>query len=308
MEMKKVIYGCVILLSAAMTSCGVNSDPETEQMLNGEWYMTGTDKFGSEIPVNTLETIEFDAKTHEVVSRYEMYDPEWDVTVPIISFEVTGQWCASKEEIEYDYNVDDIKINTDDSYFVETRSDLKELREQIREITEEIKKEAFKDGSYALDKIIRLTDTELIVRDDDGEKQEWTRVGHNNTEVNAVEEVAAIEEADDTYFNPDDPNVSVYNGKIGKYPVEMQLTVDDNGLAEGRYRYTSSGNGGWLSLRGNCDIGNHWMTLTEFNDKGEQTGTFEGNFGNTHGIVFEYDGVFTNYKGETFSFSVEGGY
>ena len=77
----------------------------------------------------------------------------------------------------------------------------------------------------------------------------------------------------------------------------------DYSRVEGKYRYTKSGSGSYLTLSG-VKRGDT-MELTEYNDKGEVTGRFEGTlqiFGRLASM--EYTGTFTNYQGKTFSFSL----
>lgn len=99
-----------------------------------------------------------------------------------------------------------------------------------------------------------------------------------------------------------------FEGSIGKYPVKMYLNLKnidnyDWCEVEGKYCYTSSGSGSYLYLSG-VRQGDS-MKLSEYNDKGEITGTFEGSF-NIYGNLssIEYTGTFTNYKGKTFNFSL----
>ena len=99
-----------------------------------------------------------------------------------------------------------------------------------------------------------------------------------------------------------------FTGKIGKYPIEMYIDIKninnyDYSRVEGKYRYTKSGSGSYLTLSG-VKRGDT-MELTEYNDKGEVTGRFEGTlqiFGRLASM--EYTGTFTNYQGKTFSFSL----
>ncbi len=99
-----------------------------------------------------------------------------------------------------------------------------------------------------------------------------------------------------------------FKGSIGKYPIKMYLNlknIDDYDWCEveGKYCYTSSGSGSYLYVSG-VKQGDS-MELTEYNDKGEKTGTFYGEmeiYGNLSSM--EYTGTFTNYKGKDFKFSL----
>lgn len=88
-------------------------------------------------------------------------------------------------------------------------------------------------------------------------------------------------------------------GKIGgKYPVEMMLDMSDWDNVNGRYRYTSSGSGAWLSLRGSLSEGS--ISMKEYNEKGECCGTWEGECWRPDG-KFIFTGSMTTSAGKSFS-------
>lgn len=109
--------------------------------------------------------------------------------------------------------------------------------------------------------------------------------------------------------NSNDDWIVGFNGSIGKYPIKMYLNLKninnyDWCEVEGKYCYTSSGSGSYLYLSGVRQ--GESLELSEYNDKGEVSGTFNGKleiYGNL--AWFEYSGTFTNYAGKTFNFSLK---
>ena len=88
-----------------------------------------------------------------------------------------------------------------------------------------------------------------------------------------------------------------FYGKIGKYPVQMEIYVYANGYIEGNYFYESQGPYNRLAIIGNKS--GKSIRLDEYNDKGQRTGTFNGTY--SGGV---YSGTFTNYKGKKFNFKL----
>lgn len=95
------------------------------------------------------------------------------------------------------------------------------------------------------------------------------------------------------YVKPITSTTKNYSGKIGKYQVFMTLNISSDGIVKGAYYYESSGPNNLLLLNGSKDGSE--LSLIELNNKGRQTGTFDGELsGNT--II----GEFENYKGDSF--------
>lgn len=88
-------------------------------------------------------------------------------------------------------------------------------------------------------------------------------------------------------------------GKIGgKYPIEMALDMSDPDNISGRYRYTSSGSGAWLTLRGSLSEGA--ISMKEYNEKGECCGTWTGECWRPDGKLI-FSGSMTTSAGKSFS-------
>ncbi|MDE5688087.1 MAG: hypothetical protein K2I18_05610 [Paramuribaculum sp.] len=89
-------------------------------------------------------------------------------------------------------------------------------------------------------------------------------------------------------------------GKVGgKYPIEMELDLSDWDNVTGRYRYTSSGSGAWLTLKGNLSEG--YLKMTEYNTNGEQCGSWNGDCYKPDGEKLIFSGTMTNSAGKTFN-------
>ena len=86
-------------------------------------------------------------------------------------------------------------------------------------------------------------------------------------------------------------------GTIGKYGVEMMITVDDEAI--GLLHYNSQRKGINLMLKGNVE-GDGKMTIYEFAPSGENTGCFDGVFDGE-----SFKGTFRNFThGKTYSFAL----
>lgn len=100
------------------------------------------------------------------------------------------------------------------------------------------------------------------------------------------------------------PEIVRLVGKVGgKYPIEMELDVADFSDITGRYRYTSSGSGAWLTLRGNWY--KQYISLKEYNEKGECCGSWDGQCFEAEGVGWTFSGTMTNYAGKTFHTELE---
>ncbi len=100
--------------------------------------------------------------------------------------------------------------------------------------------------------------------------------------------------------SPYDYSVS---GSIGKYKIQMQISIN-GGTITGRYRYIRmNGAGGWLKLSGYTSGSS--FEMYEENSSGEVTGTFEGTF-NKSDSYLSMSGTMWNYKGDSYSYNVSG--
>lgn len=120
-----------------------------------------------------------------------------------------------------------------------------------------------------------------------------------NTKNNTLKDEFGVSGAVDQEYYTD----SSQNGKITlkgtineKYEIVMQITIDYQSIS-GSYYYIKNGSGNVLGLSGN--LSNEKMNLTEYNEKGENTGLFDGTFD-----TICYSGTFTNYKGVKMPFKL----
>lgn len=86
-----------------------------------------------------------------------------------------------------------------------------------------------------------------------------------------------------------------YRGKIKGSTVELQITEHADGSVSGRDRYVKIGQ--WMDIYGMA-FSDGTLSLTESND-GFESGTY---YGTVSGRTFR--GTFTNYKGESYSFTM----
>lgn len=81
--------------------------------------------------------------------------------MPLGTIKLSGKWSASKEEINFDFTEDDIELDIDSDFL----SEMGGKKALIKEIMES-------NGSF---KIVKLNDDAFTLRDDEGEKTEYTR-------------------------------------------------------------------------------------------------------------------------------------
>lgn len=104
---------------------------------------------------------------------------------------------------------------------------------------------------------------------------------------------------------PVERKVSPYGDKkvtgliAGKYAITMDLTVE-GGKAYGSYYYDKYGSNNRLFFRGNYDAQTGSLYLEEYNDVGENSGIFDGQY---DGRVFH--GTFTNSEEQTMNFNLD---
>ena len=156
--------------------------------------------------------------------------------------------------------------------------------------------------------IISLRSDELVVQDDDN-RIVFRRAGTSIGEVRSSD----YYESEDEKVGPGYTSIGSQpvsydeirlTGKIGgKYPIEMELDVSDFSNIIGRYRYTSSGSGAWLSLKG--DLYKQHLSMKEYNENGECCGAWEGQCFEGEGIGWTFSGTMTNYAGKTFHTELE---
>lgn len=77
-------------------------------------------------------------------------------------------------------------------------------------------------------------------------------------------------------------------GKIGDYPVEMELTAKEENIIDARYRYLRTGSGEWINLEIDRDDLGHTLMYESLD--GNRVGCLEGRF-----TVSDYEAMFEGW-------------
>ena len=292
------------LFSWAMASCG-QSDKETEEILSSTTWVT--DIPDDEGEGSRLGILEFDlgkdGNDNTVATRLIRSDDDYG---EVWNVRITGTWEADAKEIRIKWN-DNIKVSVNDEILSQTGGTEENLVKQI-------KSEAFEDGNEEKWEILTLSRKKLIIKDEEGDKTEFSAKGTSDDSETVVADID-MSESDEVETDEDETPMpsaqssgnharAAFSGTVGKYPIEMELTLNSDNSVTGRYRYTKTG-GGWLTLTGHRD--GDFMELSEYTSDGQSTGEFSGTV-NAGLRWVEYSGTFTNYKGKSFKFSLNGAY
>lgn len=158
--MKKIVLILAVAIMAAVTSCGVTSDKTTEKQLDGTWTSNDSETEDG-VTMNGTETLTLDASTNEFTQELKLSAFAYGEYMPFGTIKLSGKWSASKEEINFDFTEDDIELDIDSDFL----SEMGGKKALIKEIMES-------NGSF---KIVKLNDDAFTLRDDEGEKTEYTR-------------------------------------------------------------------------------------------------------------------------------------
>lgn len=292
------------LFSWAMASCG-QSDKETEEILSSTTWVT--DIPDEEKEVSILGILEFDlgndGNDNTVATRF-VYSV--DGYGEVLNIRATGTWEADAKEIRIKWN-DNIKASANDEVLAQTGETEENLVRQFKSVLLE-------DGNEEKWEILTLSRKKLIIKDEEGDKTEFSAKGTSDDSETVVADID-MSESDEAATEDDETPMpsaqssgnharAAFSGTVGKYPIEMELTLNSDNSVTGRYRYTKSG-GGWLTLTGHRD--GDYMELFEYTSDGQSTGEFSGTV-NAGMSWVEYSGTFTNSKGKSFKFSLNGAY
>lgn len=292
------------LFSWAMVSCG-QSDKETEEILSSTTWVGDIPDDDGEGSI--LGIIEFDLGedgNDNTVAFRIIYSV--DGYGEVLNIRATGTWEADAKEIRIKWN-DNIKVSANDEVLAQTG-------ETEENLVKQIKSEAFEDGNEEKWQIVTLTREKLIIKDEEGEEDEFRAKGTSDDSETVVSDIDMTESDEAVTEDEETPMTSAqssgnharaaFSGTVGKYPIEMELTLNSDNSVTGRYRYTKTG-GGWLTLTGHRD--GDYMELFEYTSDGQSTGEFSGTV-NAGLRWVEYSGTFTNSKGKSFKFSLNGAY
>lgn len=292
------------LFSWAMVSCG-QTDKETEEILSSTTWVT--DIPDDEGEGSRLGILEFDlgkdGNDNTVAARLIRSDDDYG---EVWNIRITGTWEADAKEIRIKWN-DNIKVSVNDEILSQTG-------ETEENLVKQIKSDFFEDGNEEKWEILTLSRKKLIIKDEEGEEDEYRAKGTSDDSETVVADIEmsesdeAVTEDDETPMPPAQSSgnhaQAAFSGTVGKYPIEMELTLNSDNSVTGRYRYTKTG-GGWLTLTGHRN--GDYMELFEYTSDGQSTGEFSGTV-NAGLRWVEYSGTFTNSKGKSFKFSLNGAY
>lgn len=292
------------LFSWAMVSCG-QTDKETEEILSSTTWVT--DIPDDEGEGSRLGILEFDlgkdGNDNTVAARLIRSDDDYG---EVWNIRITGTWEADAKEIRIKWN-DNIKVSVNDEILSQTG-------ETEENLVKQIKSDFFEDGNEEKWEILTLSRKKLIIKDEEGEEDEYRAKGTSDDSETVVADIEmsesdeAVTEDDETPMPPAQSSgnhaQAAFSGTVGKYPIEMELTLNSDNSVTGRYRYTKTG-GEWLTLTGHRD--GDYMELFEYTSDGQSTGEFSGTV-NAGMRWVEYSGTFTNSKGKSFKFSLNGAY
>lgn len=294
----------LILFSWVMASCG-QSDKETEEILSSTTWVTDIPSENNEVSISWI--LEFDLGNDgndNTVAFRIIYSV--DGYGEVLNIRATGTWEADAKEIRIKWN-DNIKVSANDEVLAQTGQTEENLVKQF-------KSEALEDGNEEKLQIVTLTREKLIIKDEEGDKTEFSAKGTSDDSETVVADIDMAESDEAVTEDDEAPMPSVqgsgnharaaFSGTVGKYPIEMELTLNSDNSVTGRYRYTKTG-GGWLTLTGHRD--GDYMELFEYTSDGQSTGEFSGTV-NAGMSWVEYSGTFTNSKGKSFKFSLNGAY
>lgn len=296
MKMNRLINIMVCAL-LVLVSAGC-SDKETERKLTGSWVGVTTDD-SEGVPVEIAYRLDLNGsnkmKMTMSVSMMGFSD--------VMTFSYKGGWKADTETIWLDVDGGlDVRIDTG----------LELLANMIGVSTSELKRELRREfesemSGFSYMDIVKLSADELVV-EEDGERVYFKRARDSEYSVSAeVSQATESCQVEGDYLSEvsesSAPEYVTLRGKIGgKYPVEMQLDVSDLSDISGRYRYTASGSGAWLDLKG--DIYKQHLSMKEYNEKGECSGSWEGECFDAEDSGWSFSGTMTNYAGKTFQVSL----
>lgn len=280
--MKKIIAFLLIAVSfIGITSCDshsskINGIEETllwgENGKVGTWGMSYNYDFVDDIELTAVETMTLKDNgkfTEETIYYYNGH--------PMAKGTMTGEW-----DIEYNDDLDAYFFNQ----YYDDKLSIKNLN---------MNEDWFKRFDTDL-RLIRRGDAYDSVEDEDDDKIYGIEIIDCNKNLFLVkslgtgtvyryEPVGKTEVRQDTITVPsgydqegDPPCEDSYTlrGKIGDYPIEMELSAFEENIIDARYRYLKTGSGEWINLEiERDDLG---RTIMYESLDGKRVGRFQGRF------------------------------
>lgn len=298
--MKKIIaYLLIVVSSIGMTNCNSHSG-EIDEIKNtllwgekgkaGTWRMSYNYYFVDDIDLKAVETMTLKENgefTEETIYYYKGN--------PLAKGTQTGEW-----NIEYDddleayffnqYYDDKLAIqnlNMNEDWFKRFDTDLRLSRRG--DAYDAVEDGDEKDGKLYGIEIIDYNKNLFLVKDlETGSVYRYEPVkesAERAESANIMSSNSAQEgdEACETAFT--------LQGKIGDYPIEMELTTYEGTIIDARYRYLKTGSGEWINLE--IDKDDLGRTLMYESLNGKKVGCLEGRLSVT-GNTAEFRGWHKN--------------
>lgn len=279
--MKKIIAFLLVAVAfMGMTSCNSHSGKINEikntllwEGKFGTWRMSYDYYFVDDFVMEAVETMTLKANgefTEETVYYYNGNS--------LAKGTLTGEW-----EIEYDeelhayffrqYYNDKLTVqnlNMDEEWFKKFDTDLRLVRwgDAYDAVAEEDDNKLYGIEIIDCNKdlfLVKGLGTGTVYRYEPVRKTAETVESQNRVYSGSAQEG---DEASETKYT--------LQGKIGDYPIEMELTAYEENIIDARYRYLRTGSGEWIDLEiERDDLGRTFMY--EIVD-GERVGRFDGRF------------------------------
>lgn len=179
---KRILSITTFVLCAFLTGCISEQLNDKEKRIVGKWYLGQTESSEEEDGSFTIDlTCEYHSNkttTTSGILRYsfDIEDDDYANTI-ILEYKYTakGKWSVEgnnlvekESEVNIDFNNSStIANNEDDEVYIES------LKQNIANDIPEVRNEMLKKSR---DKIIKLTDDEMTLRDDEGNEYTLTRV------------------------------------------------------------------------------------------------------------------------------------
>ena len=218
----------------------------------------------------------------------------------------TGEW-----EIEYDDNLDTYffnqnynenleiqNLNMDEDWFKRFDTDLRLTRNG--DAYDVVEDEEDEDKLYGIE-IIDYNENLFLLKDlSSGNIYSYEPV----RKLAKTKESFDNESSDYAEVGDEASDVSyTLRGKIGDYPIEMEVTAFEENIADARYRYLQTGSGEWIELE--IDKDNLGRIIMYESLDGKKVGSFEGRF-SVNGDKALYEGWHKNFdRNKELTFYVE---
>lgn len=260
----------------------------------GVWSMEYSYDFVDDIVLTAVETMTLNENGEFIEETVFYFDGN-----PLLKARMTGKW-----DVEYDGELDAYFFDQDyDDRIVTQNLNMKEewfrrfdttfrifKRGDAYDALNDPDEDESNDVIYG-NQIIDYNKNLFLVKNlgyDEIYRYEPVRTTSKITE--SVDYTSSIPDSEG-----DAPSEETYilNGKIGNYPIEMELTAFEGNINWARYRYTETGSGEWIDLDIESDDMGRTLMYESLN--GERVGCLEGRL-SIHGNSVDFSGWHKNFK------------